>query len=106
MVFDNIHWWDRRSLQLLKLLLTNKQILNPDKLNRFTIIFSITSNQLVIHGDLVDSIMKETEYKKMPFPVIGLPEFKDTLLSKTLQSFSSAQLNLLYNLVNGHLQVF
>lgn len=106
LVFDNIHWWDRRSLQLLKLLLTNKQILNPDKLNRFTIIFSITSNQLVIHGDLVDSIMKETEYKKMPFPVIGLPEFKDTLLSKTLQSFSSAQLNLLYNLVNGHLQVF
>lgn len=106
LVFDNIHWWDRRSLQLLKLILTNKQILNPDKLNRFTLIFSITSNQLVIHGDLVDSIMKESEYKKMPFPIIDFPEFKDTLLSKTLQSFSSAQLNLLYNLVNGHLQVF
>ena len=106
LVFDNIHWWDRRSLQLLKLLLTNKQILNTDKLNKFTIIFSITSNQTVIHGDLVDSIIRETEYKKMPFPVISLPEFKDTLLSKTLQSFSSAQINLLYNLVNGHLQVF
>lgn len=106
LIFDNIHWWDRRSLQLLKLLLTNKQILNPDKLQKFTIIFSITSNQPVIHGDLVDSIIKETEYKKKPFPVISLTEFKDALLSKTLQSFSSAQLDLLYNLVNGHLQVF
>ncbi|MCM1410160.1 MAG: ATP-binding protein [Lachnospiraceae bacterium] len=106
LVFDNIHWWDRRSLQLLKLLLTNKQILNPEKLNKFTIIFSITSNQSVIHGDLVDSIMKETEYKKIPFPVIDLLEFKDTLFCKTLQSFSSAQIDLLYNLVNGHLQVF
>lgn len=81
LIFDNIHWWDRRSLQLLKLLLTNKQILNPDKLQKFTIIFSITSNQPVIHGDLVDSIIKETEYKKMPFPVISLTEFKDALLS-------------------------
>lgn len=106
LVFDNIHWWDRRSLQLLKLLLTNKQILNADKLNRFTIIFSITSNQPVIHGDLLSCIIKETEYKKMSFPIISLPEFKDTLLSKTLQSFSAAQIKLLYNLVNGHLQVF
>lgn len=106
LVFDNIHWWDRRSLQLLKLLLNNKQILNLDKLNKFTIIFSITSNQPAIHGDLVNSILNETKYRKIPFPVISLLEFKDTLLNKTLQSFSSAQINLLYNLVNGHLQVF
>lgn len=106
LVFDNIHWWDRRSLQFLKLLLTNKKILNPEKLNRFTMIFSITSNQTIIHGDLVESIIKEAEYDKMLFPVISLTEFKETLLSKTLQSFSSSQINLLYNLVNGHLQVF
>ena len=82
MIFDNIHWWDRRSLQLLKILLTDKQILNPDKLNRYTIIFSITSNQLVIHGDLVDCIMKETEYKKIQIS-INYEDFSLILYNKT-----------------------
>lgn len=106
LLFDNIHWWDRRSLQLLTMLLTNRQMLNIDKLSQFTIIFSITTNQPVIHGDLLDCIIKETKYKKFPFPSINLTEFKDTLFSHTLQNFSPEQNKLLYNLVNGHLQVF
>ena len=106
LIFDNIHWWDRRSLQLLRTLLNNKQILNPDKLNRFTMIFSMTSNQSIIHDDLINSIIKEIKYKKLSFPVINLLEFENTLFSKTLQSFTLTQINLLYNLVNGHLEVF
>ena len=106
LLFDNIHWWDRRSLQLLAMLLTNRQMLNIDKLSQFTIIFSITTNQPVIHGDLLDSIIKETKYKEFPFPSINLTEFKDTLFRHTLQNFSPDQNKLLFNLVNGHLQVF
>ncbi len=106
LLFDNIHWWDRRSLQLLKMILTNKRILNLDKINQFTIIFSITTNQPVIHGDLLSSIINEAEYRKFPFPSINLTEFKDTLFSSTLQIFSPEQIKLLYHLVNGHLQVF
>lgn len=106
LLFDNIHWWDRRSLQLLKILLTNRQILNLDKLNQFTIIFSITTNQPVIHEDLLNCIINEAKYKTYPFPSINLTEFKNTLFRYTLQNFSPEQIKLLYNLVNGHLQVF
>lgn len=106
LVFDNIHWWDRRSLQLLKLLLTNNQILNPDKLNRFTTIFSVTTNQPALHADLLKDIIDEAKYEEIPFPTLSLLEFKNTLFNTTLQNFSDTQINLLFNLVNGHLQVF
>lgn len=106
LIFDNIHWWDRRSLQLLKLLLTNREILNPDKLNNFTIVFSITANQSALHADLLKDIINEVDYEEIPFPTVGLIEFKNTLFNTTLQNFSDTQINLLFNLVNGHLQVF
>ncbi|WP_349966927.1 ATP-binding protein [Roseburia faecis] len=105
LIFDNIHWWDRRSLQLLKLLLTNKEILNPDKLNNFTTVFSMTTNQSALHADLLKDIIDEVNYEEMLFPVVGLIEFKNTLFNTTLQNFSDTQINLLFNLVNGHLQV-
>lgn len=105
LIFDNIHWWDRRSLQLLKLLLTNKEILNPDKFNNFTTVFSITTNQPALHDDLLKDITDEVNYEEIPFPTVGLIEFKNTLFNTTLQNFSDAQINFLFNLVNGHLQV-
>lgn len=105
LIFDNIHWWDRRSLQLLKLLLTNKELLNTDELNDFTVIFSITTNQSALHADLLKDIIDEVKYERIPFPTIGLIEFKNTLFNATLQNFSDTQIKLLFNLVNGHLQV-
>ena len=84
LIFDNIHWWDRRSLQLLKLILTNKEL----------------------HTDLMNDIIHNVNCEEIIFPAIGLIEFKNALFNATLQSFSDTQVNLLYNLVNGHLQVF
>lgn len=105
-VFDNIHWWDRRSLQLLKLLLTNKHILNAGELNNFTIIFSVTTNQTPLHNDILEAIINESKYEEMIFPTINLIEFKNTIFKMTLQNFTDNQIKLLFNLVNGHLQVF
>lgn len=106
LIFDNIHWWDRRSLQLLKLILTNKEILNLDKLNNFSIVFSVTADQPALHTDLMNDIIHNVNCEEIIFPAIGLIEFKNALFNATLQSFSDTQVNLLYNLVNGHLQVF
>lgn len=105
LIFDNIHWWDRRSLQFLKLLLTNKSILNLNKLSNFTMIFSITTNQSTLHADLLEDIIVKLNYEEIIFPTVGLIEFKNTLFNTTLQNFSDTQINLLFNLVNGHLQV-
>lgn len=104
-IFDNIHWWDRRSLQLLKLLLSNKQILNAEELIDFTTIFSITTNQTPLHADILKDIIDEAKYEEMLFPTINLIEFKNTLFKMTLQNFTDTQIKLLFNLVNGHLQV-
>lgn len=106
LIFDNIHWWDRRSLQLLKLILTNKEILNLDKLNNFSIVFSVTADQPALHTDLMNDIIHNVNCEEIIFPTIGLIEFKNALFNATLQNFSDTQVNLLYNLVNGHLQVF
>ncbi len=72
---------------MLKLLLTNKEILNPDKLNNFTTVFSMTTNQSALHADLLKDIIDEVNYEEMLFPVVGLIEFKNTLFNTTLQNF-------------------
>lgn len=105
-IFDNIHWWDRRSLQLIYILLTNHKLLSTGKTHNYSMIFSITSDQEAIHKDLLERISVTNVFAKLSFPTIGLIEFKNVLFTRTLQSFSDSQIKLLYNLVNGHLQVF
>lgn len=104
-VFDNIHWWDRRSLQFLKLLLTNDSFFDLNKYQNLTLIFSITSNQEAIHSDILNEIISQIKYKKVLFPIISYNEFKEVIFNQTFQNFSDSQTNFLYSLIDGHLQV-
>lgn len=105
-IFDNIHWWDRRSLQFLKLILTNSDLFDINKYKNLKLIFSVTSNQEAIHSDLLNEIINNITFKRFDFPTISYSEFKENLFYQTFQTFSDSQINLLFNLVNGHLQVF
>ena len=75
-------------------------------INNFSIVFSVTADQPALHTDLMNDIIHNVNCEEIIFPAIGLIEFKNALFNATLQSFSDTQVNLLYNLVNGHLQVF
>lgn len=101
-ICDNVHWWDRRSINLLITLLESKVI---SENVRF--IVSITRNQNNINTVPIKKLLeKATPDSTKEFPKFGYFEFKKYLLLETKHNLTEKQLELLYSLVDGHLKIF
>lgn len=100
-ICDNIHWWDRRSLNLLMNLI-NFNIL-PSNIK---FVFSLTCNQEGENNKLIEKLLNVIDTELLKFPVLSYMQFKKYLLAETQHSLSEKQIELLYNLVDGHLKVF
>lgn len=99
---DNIHWWDRRSINLL-LKLLDSQILSP----KIKFVVSITSNQDNSNHTPINTLLKNANPNSIfEFPKFSYLEFKKYLYLKTTHNLTETQIELLYNLVDGHLKVF
>lgn len=99
-ICDNVHWWDRRSLKFLIRMLTS----NNDIFDNIKFIISVTLNQG--NNSIIGDIPKLTTNNLVEFPGFKYEEFKGHLFEKTQTKLSDSQLQLLYELVDGHLKVY
>lgn len=105
-IFDNVHRWDRRSLQLLKHIITSTNTVASSYPNRVKLVMSITDNEECPDTDLVERIINDTpEDHKLRFPSMSFEEFSSTFQQEAQRSLPLDQLQLLNSLVNGHLKI-
>lgn len=98
-ICDNVHWWDHRSLKfLIKLLASNNSFDN------IKFIISITTNQE--SGSLLEKISSFAEKNIVEFPKFEYDEFKNHLQKNTKNKLNDSQIQLLYELADGHLKVY
>ena len=106
-ICDNIHWWDRRSLLLLVQFITQSNIFTDEERKRIRFILSITNNQKSFNEDILSEIQNSTDKaNKLPFTTFEYTDFKQNLFYKSNHRLNDSQVELLYNLVNGHLKVY
>lgn len=100
-ICDNVHWWDRRSLNLLTNLI--KFNIFPSNIK---FVISLTLNQGSTNNKLIQNLINDIDAESIEFPIFSYLQFKKYLLAETQHSLSEKQIELLYNLVDGHLKVF
>lgn len=102
--FDDLHWWDKRSIQLLDIII--QRIDFSELKNSIKIFLTLTPNQPAVNKQYVKSIVEKISAKHLEFPVLKYEDFK-SLIGIYLQSYDSSekQLNILYNLINNHMKV-
>ncbi len=101
-ICDNIHWWDRRSLNLLINILDSNILSKNVKF-----IISITNNQKNQNEDIINNLLTRTSSNYLiKFPKFSYLDFKKHLYIETQKKLSENQIELLYNLVDCHLKVF
>lgn len=100
-ICDNVHWWDRRSLNLLINLISLNILPASVKF-----VISLTINQESTNNKLIHNLLNVIDNKSIEFPPFSYLQFKKYLLVETQHNLSEKQIELLYNLVDGHLKVF
>jgi hypothetical protein len=105
-ICDNIHLWDRRSLQFLQQIL-HLNIIRGDEYQQVKFVLSITENQESANSDIINSMLSSVNSALIiNFPKFDNKNFEEQLRLETGHMLSESQVKLLYNLVNGHLKVF
>lgn len=99
-ICDNVHWWDHRSLKFLIKILTS----NNDAFDNIKFIISVTLNQE--NNSIIADISKLTTTNLVEFPRFEYEEFKNHIFKKTQSKLNDSQIQLLYELVDGHLKVY
>ena len=101
---DDLHWWDKRSIQLLDIII--RQIDFSNLQNNLKLFLGITPNQSTIHKQYIDNIISNMDIKHIEFPTLKFQEFKSIInVYLHLDDSSEKQLNILYNLINNHMKV-
>ena len=102
--FDDLHWWDKRSIQLIDIIIQNIDF--SDLKYDLKVFFTVTPNQSSDHIQYVKKIIAKTNAKHLEFPVLKYEEFR-VLIGMYLQSNegSEKQMNILFNLINNHMKV-
>lgn len=106
-ICDNIHWWDNRSIKLLLMFLhTNFAFAGKDH-RQINFVLSVTPDQITQNSEILQKLLRSTNPTSIiNFPSLSYNDFRKQLYIKTSHKLSEAQIDLLYNLTNGHLQVF
>lgn len=105
-LFDNIHQWDRRSLQLLKHIITSANTIASSFPYKVKLVMSVTTNQAGANVDLIEKITNDVpKSHKLSFPTMSLEDFSVIFQEKAQRRLPKKQLRLLYNLINGHLKI-
>lgn len=103
-LFDDLHWWDKRSLQFLDTLLNHINLDEPTE--NIKIFITLTPNQTCAHQEYISEIIHKLKYKHLQFPQLKFEEF-NSLVKKYIKSYDTSDTNLhiLFNLINNHMKV-
>lgn len=106
-ICDNIHWWDHRSIQLLLMLLKSNGILFGNEYKFINIVLLITDNQKTRNDSVFMNLLTSIiPYNTIEYPNFNYNDFKKRLFDETKHTLLDSQIELLYNLANGHLKIY
>ncbi|MRN52655.1 DEAD/DEAH box helicase family protein [Paenibacillus monticola] len=102
---DNLHWWDKSSLDLLFELLEGRKS-NMGFLSNVVFIINITTNQTTVDEKRVERIKKNFNFSNYNAEVISKEEYGNVLTYLGLtKQLDNKLVELLYSATNGHLLV-
>lgn len=101
---DNLHWWDKKSLDFIYLLFKHSEKYVPE-LKSALVICNTTVNQVSPHHDFVEKFLVELYFKNFHFEDMTLVEYEDFLVSIGLSTMNSAVVKILYKITNQHLTI-
>lgn len=103
---DNLQWWDAKSIELLYLLLQNKDEFLPE-LNDVIFIVNITTNQTFLSGEQTTAFLESLPVLRLSFLPFQYAEYCQALQKVGLVTpdFNPKILKLLYAISEGHLEV-
>lgn len=106
-ICDNIHWWDNRSFKLLLMLLESNSTLSGKGFQGIYFVLSITENQESLNDELTRRLISLTKSEAIvSVPIFSLNDFRISIKDSTDKTLLESQIELLYNLINGHLKVY
>ena len=106
-ICDNIHWWDHRSLKLLLMLLKPDSVLTGSDFHKVNFILSITEDQDTPNKDLIKNLLSLVkDDARLSVPIFQYADFRKGLHTAAKHSLADSQIELLYNLMNGHLKIY
>lgn len=103
--FDDLHWWDKRSVQLLDIIIN--KIHSIESQNKMKLFFSVTPNQESVNKKYLETLFHKITCKYLKFPLLEFEEFKK-LLEKYVVSYDEVvdkKLRILFQLINSHMKV-
>ena len=102
--FENIHWWDKKSLDFMYLLIKNASRYIPS-LENAVIIGNYTNDQLAPHVEEVHSFIDTLGFIAFNFSQISLYEYKKCLTQMDLPYHSEEIIRILYKITNQNLAI-
>lgn len=101
---DNLHWWDKESLDFIYLLFKHSEKYVPE-LKSALVICNTTVNQVSPNHDFVENFLVDLDFKKLYFKDMTLIEYQDFLVGLGLSTMNSAVVKILYKITNQHLTI-
>lgn len=101
---DNLHWWDKKSLNFIYLLFKYSKKYIPE-LKSAVVVCNITDNQENPNREVIEQFLSEYHFIKHSFKPMSLDEYQKCLLDMGLNTTNQAIIKILYKLTNQHLAI-
>lgn len=101
---DNFHWWDKKSIRFIYMLLKfSRRYLR--EIENAILICNVTTDQDNPNKEIVDTLLSDFSFVKCAFNILSVDEYKNCLIDMGLNVVNDEIIKLLYKLTNQNLAI-
>ena len=101
---DNFHWWDKKSIQFIYMLLKfSRKYLR--EIENAVLICNVTIDQENPNKEIVDALLSDFSFVKCAFKALSIDEYKSCLIDMGLNVTNDDIIKLLYKITNQNLAI-